>query len=81
MPVCLHAQSALLVKCVPVLRVLVIVIAIRGSTRLVKQQLAHRVPVDLPVQIRQVTSKYNVNLELIQLVNKWRAHHAQPDRE
>jgi hypothetical protein len=77
----LHVQTVLPVKCVPTLKVMVFVTAIWGSTRLVKQQVAPRVLVDLPVQIRLVISRWNVNLEPSQLVSKWRVHHVQLDRK
>ena len=60
---------------------MVFVTAIWGSTRLVKQQVAPRVLVDLPVQIRLVISRWNVNLEPFQLVSKWRVHLVQLDRK
>ena len=70
----LPAQAVLLARCVRLLTVMVYVNAMRESTRLAGQQVAPLVPVDLPVQIRQVITRWSVDLERFQMKGKRRVH-------
>ena len=70
----LPAQAVLLARCVHLLTVQVYVNATQESTRLAGQQVAPLVPVDLPVQIRQVITRWSVDLERFQVEGKRRVH-------
>ena len=61
--------------------VVVTVNAMRESIRLVEQQVAQVVLRDLLVQIRQVITRSNANLEPFQLASKQRVHHVQQARK